>query len=132
MTDIRTYTRSNVPLWATIVARTIQAGDLNKARGLFCSAATQVGEERAIYAAAAAAEPSPGVITVGEGALLFTNPFREGFAWRCGECLAVFRRGGADPHAGANYETLRGATGAARKHASEGHAKQVPVEEVTR
>lgn len=132
MIDIRTYTRANAPLWATIVADTIRAGDVPKARALWMDAAARVGADHAIYAVAAVVEPDPGWIVVGDAPLVFGNPLRHGFAWRCGECLAAFRRGGPDPHAGVNYKTLRGATSAARKHAAEGHAERVPVEEVTR
>lgn len=132
MIDIRTYTRSNAPLWAEIVADTIRTGDLEKARGLWMDAAATVGADHAVYAVAAPVEPDPGQITVGEAPLVFGNPLRQGFAWRCGECLDAFRNGGPDPHAGVNYKTLRGATGAARKHATEGHPKRIAVEEVTR
>lgn len=131
MTDIRTYTRATAPPWAEIVVRTIRAGDLAKARGLWMDAAAMVGADHAIYAVAAVVEPGPGRIVVGEAPLVYGNPLRQGYAWRCGECLDAFRRGGPDPHAGVNYKTLRGATGAARKHAVEGHPKPVPVEEVT-
>ncbi|MFF5261405.1 hypothetical protein ACFY4C_20880 [Actinomadura viridis] len=132
MIDIRTYTRGNAPLWATIITDTIRAGDLLKARGLWMSAAAKVGADHAVYAVAAVVEPGPGRIIVGEAPMVFGNPLREGFAWRCGECLHAFRRGGPDPHAGVNYKTLRGAVGAARKHTSEEHAGAVPVKVVTR
>lgn len=132
MIDIRTYTRDNAPLWAEIVVRTIRDGDLAKARGLWKDAAAKVGADHAIYAVAAPVEPEPGQITVGEAPLVFGNPLRQGYAWRCGECLHNFRHGGPDPHARVNYKTLRGAFGAARKHAREGHRKVLPVREVTR
>lgn len=130
--DIRTYTRDNAPLWAEIVVRTIKDGNLTKARDLWRDAAAKVGADRAIYAVAAPVEPAPGRITVGEVPLVFGNPLRQGYAWRCGECLHDFRNGGPNPHAGVNYKTLRGAVGAARKHAREGHRKTLPVVEVTR
>lgn len=132
MTDIRTYTRTTAPPWAEIVVHTIRAGDLTKARSLWMDAAAKVGADHAIYAVAAVAEPAPGRIVVGEVPLVFGNPLRQGYAWRCGECLNAFRRGGPDPHAGVNYKTLRGAAGAARKHAAEGHPERVSVVEVTR
>jgi hypothetical protein len=77
-----------------------------------------------------AVEPGPGTITLGEGALLYANPARQGYAWRCGECLHVFRRGDPDPKSGVNYKTLRGASNAAHKHSDEDHAGRVPVKEV--
>ncbi|HEX5541985.1 MAG TPA: hypothetical protein VFX60_10575 [Micromonospora sp.] len=132
MTDIRTYTRATAPQWAEIVVHTIRDGDLAKARGLWMDAAAEVGADHAIYAVAAVVEPGPGRIVVGEVPLVYGNPLRQGYAWRCGECLDAFRRGGPDPHAGVNYRTLRGAFGAARKHAADGHTKPVPVGEVTR
>lgn len=79
-----------------------------------------------------ATEPEPGTITVGEGADLYGNPARQGYAWRCGECLAVYRRGGRYPKSGVNYKTLQGASSAAHKHARDDHASTVPVKEVTR
>lgn len=85
-----------------------------------------------VMALAGAVEPGPGTITVGEGAALYANPLREGFAWRCGECLHIFRNGGRDPKSGVNYKTLRGASNAARRHSVEDHAGAVPVTEVTR
>lgn len=114
MTDVRTYTRASVPPWAAIVTHTIRVGDLHKARALFRSAASTAGPDHAIYAVAAAVEPDPNDITAGEGPLVFGNPLRDGFAWRCGACLHRFRRGGPDPKSGVNYKTLRGASNAAR------------------
>lgn len=132
MTDIRTYTRQTAPPWARDITDTIRAGYLGRAREMWMRAAGKVGADRAVYAVAAVVEPAAGQIRVGEAPLVFGNPLRQGYAWRCGECLATFRRGGPDPHAGVNYKTLRGATNAARRHAADGHAGRVPVEEVTR
>jgi len=132
MTDIRTYTRQTAPPWAKGITDTILAGNLGRAREMWMRAAGKVGADRAIYAVAAVAEPDPGLITVGEAPLVFGNPLRQGFAWRCGECLHIFRRGGPDPHAGVNYKTLRGASNAAHKHATEHHQGRVRVEELTR
>ncbi len=132
MTDIRTYTRATAPPWARGVVDAIRDGDLPKARTLWMQAAAKVGADHATYAVAALVEPTPGQITVGEAPLVYGNPLRTGFAWRCGVCLYASRNGGPDPHAGVNYKTLRGAFGAARKHAAQGHPARVPVEEVTR
>ncbi|WP_187438183.1 hypothetical protein [Actinomadura decatromicini] len=129
MTDISTYTRSTAPPWAETVVHAIRADDPGKARKLWMDAAAKAGADHAIYAVA---EPGPGQITVGEAPLVFGNPLRHGFAWRCGECLDTFRRGGPDPHAGVNYTTLHAASNAARKHSAEGHTGSVPVHEVTR
>lgn len=131
MTDIRTYTRATAPPWAGDVVAAIRDGDLPKARTLWIQAAAIRGADHAIYAVAALAEPGPAQITVGEAPLVYGNPLRTGFAWRCGECLDAFRRGGPDPHAGVNYKTLRGARNAARKHATEDHTSPISVEEVT-
>ncbi|OLT12973.1 hypothetical protein BJF79_03470 [Actinomadura sp. CNU-125] len=132
MTDVRTYTNHNTPPWATVITNTITAGDLGKARALWLSAAAEAGADHAIYAVAAAVEPGPGQILVGEAPRVFGNPLRQGFAWRCGECLDVFRRGGPDPRSGVNYKTLRGAGAAARKHSTEGHPTSVRVDEAPR
>ncbi|MGI5423021.1 hypothetical protein [Actinomadura luteofluorescens] len=132
MSDMRTYTRRNAPLWASLVTDTLKDGDLHKARGLFQSAASSVGLDRAVYAVAAAVEPDPGQITVGEAPMVFGNPLRIGFAWRCGECLQTFRRGGRDPKSGVNYQTLRGALNAAHKHSRDDHTGAVTVKETTR
>lgn len=132
MTDISTYTSRNVPPWATVITDTIKAGDLNKARALWLSAAAKAGTDHAIYAVAAAVEPDPGQILVGEAPLVFGNPLRQGFAWRCGECLALFRRGGPDPHSGVNYKTFRGADTAAQKHSVEDHPTNVRVDKAPR
>lgn len=85
-----------------------------------------------ITALADATEPEPGTITVGEGADLYGNPARQGYAWRCGECLAGYRRGGPYPKSGVNYETQQGAVNAAHRHARDDHAGAIPVKETTR
>ena len=132
MTDISTYTRHTAPAWAKNITDTIHAGNLGKAREMWMQAARSAGTDHAIYAVAAVVEPGPGQILVGEAPRVFGNPLRPGFAWRCGECLHQFRRGGPDPHSGVNYKTLRGATNAARKHATEGHPTNVRVDEAPR
>jgi hypothetical protein len=133
MTDVRTYTAATtLPPWASAITDTIKAGDLNEARRLFRAAAAEAGLDHVIYAVAAACEPGPDEITLGEGPLVFANPFREGFAWRCGRCLRAFRTGGPDPKAGVNYKTLRGSAKGANQHSAEDHAGSVPVNEMTR
>jgi hypothetical protein len=133
MTDVRTYTASGtLPTWATAITDAIRARNLNKARSIFRAAARKNTLEDAVYAAAATVEPAPDEITVGEAPLVFGNPLRDGYAWRCGTCLHAFRRGGRSAVAGVNYTTPRGALNAARKHANEDHAGAVPVREVTR
>lgn len=132
MTDISTYTRRTAPSWARDITDAVRAGDLDRARQMWMRAAGKVGADHAIYAVAAVVEPGPGQILVGEAPLVFGNPLRQGFAWRCGECLHNFRRGGPDPHSGVNYKTLRGATNAARKHSAEGHPTRVRVDDAPR
>ena len=132
MTDVRTYTASStLPPWARPTADAIRGGDLNKARRLFRAAAGDTSIEDAIYAVAAAVEPHPDEITVGEAPLVFGNPLRDGYAWRCGTCLDAFRRGGRSAVGGVNYTTIRGALNAARKHTNDDHAGSVPVTEIT-
>lgn len=132
MTDVRTYTASStLPPWAHAITDAIRRGDLDKARSIFRAAASDTTLEDAVYAAAAAVEPAPDEITVGEAPLVFGNPLRDGHAWRCGACLETFRRGGRSAVGGVNYKTLRGAINAACKHADEDHAGKVPVTEVT-
>jgi hypothetical protein len=126
-----TATRDSAHVCTKIV-EAIYADRMETAQAMFRVVASAYPVRDLVMKLAEMVDPEPGVITVGEGPLVFGNPLREGFAWRCGECLAIFRRGGPDPHAGVNYKTLRGASGAARKHAAEGHTKPVPVEEVTR
>lgn len=132
MISIHTYTRATAPPWARGVVDAIRDGDLPKARTLWMQAAAIRGADHAVYAVAALVEPHPAQITVGEAPLVYGNPLRTGFAWRCGVCLHQSRNGGPDPHAGVNYKTLRGAFGAARKHAAQSHSYPIPVEEVTR
>ena len=132
MTDVRTYTASStLPPWARAITDAIRAGDLNKARTLFRAAAGDTTLEDAVYASAATVEPAPDEITVGEAPIVFGNPLRDGYAWRCGTCLEAFRRGGRSAVGGVNYKTLRGATNAARKHTNEDHAGSVSVREIT-
>lgn len=116
----------------TKIVEAIHADRVEVAQAMFRVVTSAYPVRDLVMELAEMVEPEPGVITVGEGPLVFGNPLREGFAWRCGECLAIFRRGGPDPAAGVNYKTLRGAMSAARKHGDEGHAEPVPVEEVTR
>lgn len=116
----------------TKIVEAIHADRVETAQAMFRVVTSAYPVRDLVMELAELVEPEPGVITVGEGPLVFGNPLREGFAWRCGECLAIFRRGGPDPAAGVNYKTLRGAMNAARKHGDEGHAKPVPVEEVIR
>jgi hypothetical protein len=110
----------------------IRFGDLDNARALFHRERITRTMSDLVMGLAEIPEPEPGVITLGEGPMVFGNPFREGFAWRCGHCLHACRNGGPDPKSGVNYKTLRGAFNAARKHSTEDHDGSVPVEEVTR
>lgn len=133
MTDVRTYTAdSTLPPWTASIMDPIRAGDLQQARRAFIAAAAKGRADDVVYAVAAAVEPGPDEITVGEAPIVFGNPLRDGYAWRCGACLHAFRRGGRSAVAGVNYRTPRGATNAARKHTDEDHAGTVPVTEVTR
>jgi hypothetical protein len=133
MIDVRTYTAdSTLPPWTTGIVDAIRSGDLQEARRAFIAAAAKGRADDVVYAVAAAVEPSPDEITVGEAPLVFGNPLRDGHAWRCGACLETFRRGGRSAVGGVNYKTLRGAISAARKHESEDHTGTVSVTEVTR
>jgi hypothetical protein len=132
MADVRTYTAdSTLPPWTGDIITAIRSGDLQAARRVFIAAAAEGSPDDVVYAVAAGVEPGPNVITVGEAPLVFGNPLRDGYAWRCGPCLYEFRRGGRLAVSGVNYKTLRGASNAARKHNREDHAGKVPVTEVT-
>lgn len=131
MKDVRTYTRASAPQWAYKITAAIRAGDLNNARRLFRDAAAHTTVEDAIYATAATVEPAPGEITVGEAPMVFGNPLRDGYAWRCGNCLHAYRSGGRSAVGGVNLKTFRGALNSARKHSDDGHAGALPVREVT-
>lgn len=131
MKDVRTYTRASAPQWAYKITAAIRAGDLDNARRLFRAAAAHTTVEDAIYATAATVEPRPNEITVGEAPMVFGNPLRGGYAWRCGHCLHTYRSGGRSAVGGVNLQTLRGALTSARKHAADDHADKVTVTEVT-
>lgn len=133
MSDVRTYTSaSKLPAWATDIVGAIRGGDLEQARDLFVEAAAKASVDDAVYAVAAVVEPGPDVITVGPGPLVFGNPTRDGWAWRCGVCLHTFRNGGRLPASGVNYKTPRGASDAAYRHANDDHAGSPAVKEMTR
>ncbi|GAA3957482.1 hypothetical protein GCM10023085_44980 [Actinomadura viridis] len=116
----------------TNILEAINIGDLPRARALFIRAAAQGDIERLVMALSDLVEPKPSEITLGEGHLVFGNPLRDGWAWRCGHCLHAYRTGGRPPAAGVNYKTQRAAATAARKHSTEEHAGAVPVKVVTR
>ncbi|MGP4027272.1 hypothetical protein [Actinomadura sp. 3N407] len=63
-----------------------------------------------IIALGAASIPEPGTIVVGPAQLLFNNPLREGWVWRCGA---------HHPCAGVNYSNSAAAHRAAGLHADE-------------
>jgi hypothetical protein len=114
------------------IVRAIRANDLNAAQDMFREARRNTTVHDLVQALSAIVEPKPGEITVGLMHLVLGNPFREGWAWRCGQCLHVYRTGGKLPSAGVNYKTLRGATMVARKHSAEEHNGRASVKEVTR
>lgn len=128
MSDIHTYTASSRPAWTSQIVGAIRAGDLDTARSLFTEAAAATSLDDAVYAMAATVEPHPSQITVGPMPILFGNPFRTGYGWRCGACLHTAHTGGPDPASGVNYKTMRGADSAARRHSSEEHAGKLSVE----
>jgi hypothetical protein len=116
----------------TAIVKAIHAGNLDKARAMFRDAARRTTVHDLVMALSAIVEPKPGEITVGLMHLVLGNPFREGWAWRCGQCLHVYRNGGKLPSAGVNYKTQRGAATAARKHSDEEHDGAVSLRELTR
>ncbi|MUN41446.1 hypothetical protein [Actinomadura litoris] len=129
--DIRAYTPATAPPWAAEIVTAIRGGDLAKGSRLFREAASTSGIERAVYAVAAVVEPGAGQLTVGPGPLVYGNPLRTGYCWRCGTCLATFRRGGPAPTAGVNYKTAQSARGAAVKHDREAHGGRSTVHELS-
>jgi hypothetical protein len=114
------------------IVRAIRADDLDTARDMFRAASRSTTVHDLVMDLSALVEPKHGEITVGLMHLVLGNPFRDGWAWRCGQCLHVYRNGGKLPSAGVNYKTQRVAITAARKHATEEHSEPVRVREVTR
>ncbi|WP_242892534.1 hypothetical protein [Actinomadura litoris] len=129
--DIRAYTPATAPPWATEIVAAIRAGDLATGRELFRAAVSTAGLERAVYAVAAVVEPGAGQLTVGPGPLVYGNPLRDGYAWRCGTCLHAFRHGGPVPTSGPNYKSAQGARRGAVKHGREDHGDRLTVHELS-
>lgn len=69
-----------------------------------------------IIALGEATVPETGTIVVGPAQLVFSNPLRDGWAWRCGT---------HHPCAGVNYSTGSAAHEAARRHAEDNPGTQV-------
>lgn len=85
--------------------------DLGRARDHF-DRAVQGNEETLstlLKELAATVEIPAGVVIVGFGIDVWGNPYRDGYAWRCGSCRWT----------GSNYLTARTAQSAADKHAAE-------------
>ncbi|MFN2636943.1 MAG: hypothetical protein ABR585_07955 [Gemmatimonadaceae bacterium] len=66
---------------------------------------------------AATVEIPKGAILVGFGIDVWSNPYRSGYAWRCGDC----------PWTGSNYKTAPASQRAADEHAADHREKGEPV-----
>ena len=59
-----------------------------------------------------------GMVVWGFGIDVYANPYRDGYAWRCGDC----------PHAaGVNYRTENGAKRSAEQHVADNHPGRPPT-----
>ncbi|WP_436764373.1 hypothetical protein [Streptosporangium sp. V21-05] len=103
---------------AADVTGALRDRDLERARGHFDRAVQ--GNEEVLSALlkelAATIEIPVGVVVVGFGIDVWNNPWRDGYAWRCGSCRWT----------GSNYLTPRTAQSAATKHAAE-HQEPKPT-----
>ena len=87
----------------------IARGDIDTAQRAFKIAADKTSAGDIARAASEASPPPAGTIIVGPAMLVWANPFREDYGWRCGSC----------PWTAGLYKTRRNAEKSADKHAGE-------------
>jgi len=92
-----------------IVIDAIARGDIDTAQHAFKIAAHKTSIGETTRAVSEASPPPAGTIIVGPAMLVWANPFREDYGWRCGSC----------PWTAGLYKTRRGAEKSAAKHAGE-------------
>lgn len=100
----------------------IRAGHLEVARGLFEAAVDLDDEDSArvlVRQLADLVPVPPGTLLLGPSPLVWGNPFRPGWSWRCGPCEPCTW----------NQGTERGARRAARKHITGAHPAGLPIHE---
>uniref|UniRef100_UPI003F493065 hypothetical protein n=1 Tax=Streptosporangium sp. CA-235898 TaxID=3240073 RepID=UPI003F493065 len=110
-------TRSLAPVVEAITAA-LHDRDLPTARDHFNRAVQgdQADLGSLLKQLAGTVEIPKGTVTLGFGIDVWSNPYRGGYAWRCGDCRWT----------GSNYTTDRSAHRAAKKHAAE-HQEPRPV-----
>lgn len=61
-------------------------GDIDGAQRAFTIAANKTSPGQVARAVCEATPPPPGVIVVGAASIVWANPFRDDYGWRCGDC----------------------------------------------
>ncbi|MFI6513324.1 hypothetical protein ACIBCT_37460 [Streptosporangium sp. NPDC050855] len=100
------------------IAAALHDRDLHRARAAFDRAVhdNQAALQMLLKELAATVEIGAGTVVVGFGIDVWANPYRDGYAWRCGCCR----------WSGSNYLTAPAARRAANKHADE-HKQSRPT-----
>lgn len=102
------------------IAAALHARDLPAARARFDEASrlpeVQVTERLVRQLSETVVIPS-GMVVWGFGIDVWANPYRDGYAWRCGNCRWT----------GSNYATDTGAQGAAEQHVADHHRSRPPT-----
>lgn len=94
---------------AKAIIAAIARGDINTAQRAFKIAADKTSVGHIARAVCEATPPPAGTIVVGPALLVWANPYREDYGWRCGSCRWT---------AGL-YKTRRNAEKSAARHAEE-------------
>jgi hypothetical protein len=102
----------------------IRAGQVNLARDMFAAAVDMSDDVAASALIRQLADRVPipaGTVLLGPSPLVWGNPFRGGWAWRCGPC---------DPDTWSD-DTERRARRALARHIAEHHPGGLPIHEAT-
>jgi hypothetical protein len=91
------------------IIKAIARGDIDTAQEAFRTAAHKTSVGQAARAVCEATPPPAGTIIVGPALLVWANPFRDDYGWRCGNCRWT----------ASTYKTRRNAEKSANKHAGE-------------
>jgi hypothetical protein len=94
---------------AQTVIAAIARGDIDTAQRAFKIAADKTSIGDIARAVSEASPPPAGTIILGPAMLVWANPFREDYGWRCGSC----------PWTAGLYKTRRNAEKSAATHAGE-------------
>jgi hypothetical protein len=92
----------------TVISQ-IARGDIDTAQEAFRSAANKTSVGDIARAVCQATPPPAGTIVVGPALLVWANPFRNDYGWRCGSCRWT----------ASTYKTRRNAEKSANTHAEE-------------